>query len=184
MSSQCRLPANMTSCPTKFVRLSSGFSPPIRNTSSSARMLDGVRVPKAQRVMLKRCSLPRASVATAARDGRPRYAAGRSGDAQVGQTRFLANASPEGVDLDDVRSSENTCCRFSFLGSDAAGFTASGPSQFVRGPVLASRQVGAPATNPVPFEGKDFAEAAPGQHQQTDDGDDVRAVTRRGSALH
>ena len=43
-------------------------------------------------------------------------------------------------------------------------------------PGLRVWQVDALASNPVPFERDDFAETASGQHQQPDDGDDVRAI--------
>ena len=43
-------------------------------------------------------------------------------------------------------------------------------------PGLGIGEMDAPALDPVPFERDDFADAASGEHQQADDGDDMRAV--------
>ena len=48
-------------------------------------------------------------------------------------------------------------------------------SQTVRGPDFGIGEMDALAPDPVPFEGDHFAKSASGQHEQADDGDDMRA---------
>ena len=96
---------------------------------------------------------------------------------QSGQARLVADAVPLVLETRDVacwrtrRKEERT---IGVVSGDGVDDRARGARQPHRArPGLRIGQADALAANPVPFEGDDFAQSTPGQHQQPDDGDDM-----------
>ena len=98
---------------------------------------------------------------------------------QAEQARFGADAVPlEGdvVDGPRRRTGGKEIRAIRAVARDGVDHRARGARQPHRArPGLRIRKVDALVLDPVPFERGDLAEAAAGQHQQADDGDDIRA---------
>ena len=99
---------------------------------------------------------------------------------QSGQSRLVTDAVPLVLEVADMPRRRARRKQERAIGAvvrdrvdDRAGRTRQPDSAR---PGLRIRKVDTLAANPVPFERDDFAEAAPGQHQQADDGDGLGTI--------